>query len=105
MEDIKLKEAIASLVKEKGSKDALAQLFVEYIQPNHITTDFISMLLESRSLKEGDVLVKKLRKGITVHTLVPGSMHLKSEVTVHERANYVLDGLQTGVTYNEWELA
>jgi hypothetical protein len=62
------------------------------------------MLLDSRSLKEGDSLVKKLRKGIKVYTLVPGSIHLKSEITVYERANYLLDGLDVGVTFNEWEM-
>jgi len=104
MDEIKLKEAIASLAREKGTKDALAQLFVEYIQPNHITTDFVGMLLNARSLNEGDTLVKKLRKGIEVKTLVPGAIHLKSEITVTERANYVLDGADVGVTFNEWEL-
>lgn len=104
MEDTKLREAIASLAKEKGSKEALAQLFVEYIDPNHITTDFVGMLLNSRSMKEGDVLVKKVRKGMKVRTLVPGSIHLKDEITVEERANYILDGAQIGVTFNQWEL-
>ena len=51
------------------------------------------MLLNTRSLKPGDSLVKKLRKGIEVRTLVPGSIHLASEVTVSERVNYVLDGI------------
>lgn len=30
---------------------------------------------------------------------------MKSEVTVRDRINYVLDGADVGVTYNEWELA
>jgi hypothetical protein len=33
MEDIKVKEAIASLMKERGNKQALAEMIVEYIQP------------------------------------------------------------------------
>lgn len=103
MDDIKLKETFAALTKS-GNRDALAEFFVEFIQPNHIIPDFVSMLLNSRSLKEGDVLVKKIRKGIKVHTLVPGSIHLKSEITVRERANFVLDGANVEVTYNEWEL-
>lgn len=103
MDEKQLKEAIASLVK-KGDRDALAQLFVEYIDPQHITTDFVGLLLNSRALNEGDVLVKKLRKGIDVRTLVPGSIHLKSEITVTERANFMLDGLDVGVTFNEWEM-
>jgi len=35
---------------------------------------------------------------------VPGSVHLASEVTVSERMNYVLDGADVKVTYNEWDL-
>lgn len=104
MDEQKLKEAVASLAKEKGSKDALAQLLVEYVQPQHITTDFVGMLLNTRALKEGDVLIKKVRKGITVRTLVPGSIHLASEVTSQARANYILDGADVKVTANLWEL-
>jgi len=102
--DEKLKVALASAVKDKENREALAQMFVEWLEPGHITVDFVSMLLDSRSLKEGDSLVKKLRKGIKVYTLVPGSIHLKSEITVYERANYLLDGLDVGVTFNEWEM-
>ena len=102
--DKEIKEAIASLTQDKGNREALAQMFVEWLEPGHITVDFVSLLLDARSLKEGDSLVKKLRKGIKVYTLVPGSIHLKSEITVYERANYILDGLDVGVTYNEWEM-
>ena len=102
--DLKLKEAIASMAKDKSKREALAQLFVEYINPQHVTTDFVSMLLNTRSLKEGDVLVKKVRKGIEVRTLVPGSIHLASEITLSERATHSLDGLDVKVKYNEWEL-
>jgi hypothetical protein len=52
----------------------------------------------------GDILVKKVRKGIKVRTLVPGSIHLKSEITVQERMNFVLDGADVGVMANQWEL-
>jgi hypothetical protein len=103
MDEIKLKESIASLMKA-GKREALAQLLVEYVQPGHITTDFVSMLLNTRALNPGDALVKKVRKGIKVRTLVPGSIHLASELTVSERANYVLDGADVKVTVNAWEL-
>lgn len=102
--DEKIKESVASLMKDKGKREELAQLLVEYVQPGHITIDFISMLLNSRALKVGDILVKKLRKGIEVRTLVPGAIHLKSEITVRERLNYVLDGAIVGVQANQWEL-
>ena len=97
------KEAIAQLLKE-GKREALAALIVEYVQPQHLTNDFVSLLLGSRALNLGDVLVKKVRKGIKVRTLVPGSIHLASEITVSDRINYVLDGADVKVTYNEWEL-
>jgi hypothetical protein len=104
MEQDKLKEAIASIMKD-GNKQALAELIVEYLQPGHITTDFISLLLDTRMLKPGDALVKKVRKGLKVHTLVPGQIPLSHEITVDERMNYILDGSIVSVTANEWELA
>ena len=103
MDELKLKEAFASLVKD-GSREALAQLIVEYVQPNHIATDFVGLLLNSRRLNPGDALVKKVRKGINVRTLVPGAIHLGSELTVSDRINYVLDGADVKVHANEWEL-
>jgi len=103
MDEKQLKEAIATMLKD-GKREALAQLIIEYVQPNHLTNDFVSLLLNTRALNPGDALVKKVRKGIKVRTLVPGSIHLKSEITVHDRINYILDGADVGVTYNEWEL-
>ena len=101
--DKELKEAVASLLKE-GKREALAQLIVEYVDVNHIPTDFTSLLLNTRALNPGDALVKKVRKGIKVNTLVPGKIHLASELTVSDRINYVLDGADVKVTFNEWEL-
>jgi hypothetical protein len=103
MEKNKLNEAVASVMRS-GDREALAELIVEYVKPNHIATDFVGMLLNTRRLKEGDSLVKKLRKGIEVRTLVPGSIHLASEITVEERINYNLDGADVKIGYNEWEL-
>jgi len=100
----KINEAIASMMSDPRERDALAEILVEFIQPNHITADFISGLLNTRRLKPGDSLVKKVRKGIDVRTLVPGAVHLASEITVSERMNYVLDGADVKVTYNQWEL-
>lgn len=103
MNENELNTAIAELF-ESGNRDAVAEMIVEYVQPNHITVDFVSMLLNARSLNPGDSLVKKLRKGVEVHTLVPGSIHMAHEVTVTDRVNYVLDGSDVKVTYNEWEM-
>jgi hypothetical protein len=100
----KMAEAIASMMSDPSKRDALAEIIVEFVQPNHITADFISGLLNTRRLKPGDSLVKKVRKGIDVRTLVPGAVHLASEITISERMNYVLDGADVKVTYNQWEL-
>jgi hypothetical protein len=104
MGDKKYEEAIASLMKDPTQREALAQMIVEYVQPNHITADFIGMLLNTRNLQPGDSLVKKIRKGINVRTWVPGQIGLKSEVTVTDRINYILDSAIVGVMANEWEL-
>lgn len=104
MDETKFKEAIAEKMKDRSQREALAELIVEYVQPNHITADYVGMLLTTRNLKPGDSLVKKLRKGIEVRTWVPGSMSLKSEITVTDRINWVLDSAIVSVTANEWEL-
>lgn len=103
-DDKQIQEAIASMVKDKNQRDALASIIVEYVQPNHLTGQIVGNLLTTRALKPGDSLVKKVRKGIKVRTLVPGAVHLASEITVSERINYVLDGADVKVTYNEWEM-
>jgi hypothetical protein len=99
-----LQDAVASLIKDSGKRDALAQMIVEYANPGHIGTDFIGMFLNTRALQPGDQLVKKMRKGIKVRTLVPGAIHLKDEITVSERMNYILDGAVVSVGANAWEL-
>jgi hypothetical protein len=103
MEMKELKEAVAALLKE-GDREALAALIIEYVEPRHLTNDFVGLLLGTRALNVGDALVKKVRTGIKVHTLVPGAIHLAHEITVRDRINYVLDGADVKVTYNEWEL-
>lgn len=104
MNEKELNEAVASLVRDPSQRQALAQMIIEYVKPNHITVDFVSMLLDSRALQPGDSLVKKLRKGLKVHTLVPGAIHLAGEITVRERVNYVLDGADIKVMASEWDL-
>jgi hypothetical protein len=104
MEDTKVKEAIASLMKERGNREALAEMIVEYIQPTHVTSAVMDQILNTRALNPGDQLIRKVRKGIRVWTHVPGSIGLQSEITVSERANYVLDYAIVGLLANEWDL-
>ena len=103
-----LKLQVASLMKEtntEAGRRALAEMIVEYTDPGHITFDYMGQLLNTRALKPGDLLIKKLRTGIKVWSHVPGTIPMKSEITIQERANYVLDYAITGVTANMQELA
>ncbi len=98
-----VKEALASTMKS-ADKKAFAEMMVEWVEPNHITLDIIGMLLNTKQMNPGDMLVKKLRKGLKVWTHVPGSIPLRGEITVTERTNYVLDTAIIGATANQWEL-
>jgi hypothetical protein len=99
-----LKLQVASLMKDPNQKEAFSEMIVEYAQPQHIMTDFIGMLLNTRALKIGDSLVKKVRKGIKVHTFTPGAIPLSSQITVEDRINYMLDGAVVDVNVSEWDL-
>lgn len=99
-----LQRSIAEIMRDPAQRHSLAEFIVEYIEPNHIPTTLMSALLDTRVLNPGDLLVKKIVKGIKVHTMVPGQIPLKHEVTVSERANYVEDYAVTGVNVSEWDL-
>lgn len=98
------KEALAEVMSDAEQREAFAQILVEFLQPNHLTTEIVGQILNTRSLEAGDLLVHKVRKGIEVRTLVPGAVHLASEITISDRINFILDGADVKVTYNEWEL-
>lgn len=102
--DKKFKEAYAALAKDANQREALASLIVEYIDPNHLTENIVGLFLNTRRLKPGDALIKKVRSGIEVRTLVPGSIHLASEITVTDRINFMLDAADVKVRANLWEL-
>lgn len=102
--DKKAQEAFAALASDPNQRQALAEWLVEWIQPNHYARELMSFMLDTRSLNLGDALVKKVRKGIEVRTLVPGAVHMASEITVQDTANYMLDGADVKVHANLWEL-
>jgi hypothetical protein len=56
MDELKFKEAVAELVKDKSRRTELAELIIEYIQPNHLTVDMVGLLMNTRTLKPGDAL-------------------------------------------------
>ncbi len=103
MKEQEYREALASLAKT--DREALAAMIVDYVAPQHIAVDYISMLLDTRSLNPGDQLFRRMRRGITVRSFYPGAVHLSNEVTVEDRAWYHLTGLDVRVHVNEWDLA
>lgn len=57
------------------SKDAeaRAEVIVEVVKPNHVTNTYMNYLMKSSARNTGDLLIKRVRKGIRVHTLVNNS--------------------------------
>jgi hypothetical protein len=104
MDNEQFKKAYAELAKTKASREALSQLIVEYIEPKHVTQNIVGMFLNTRAMKPGDALVKKVRRGIEVRQLVPGQTTLSSQITIKENVNYNLDQAYAEVSHNEWEL-
>lgn len=104
MDEKKVREAFAASFNDKSQRQALAEFLVEWIDPNHYAADIMNVMLDTRNLGLGDILVKKVRQGVEVHTLVPGAVHLANEITVSDVANYVLEGADVKVNANLWEL-
>lgn len=51
--DAELQQKVASLMKDPSQRQALAEFLVEYSQPEHVMTDFIGMLMNTRNLNIG----------------------------------------------------
>lgn len=59
------------------------------------------MFLSTRTLKPGDAIIKKVRRGVEVRQLVPGQNTLASQITVKDVVNYNLDQAYAEVSHNE----
>ncbi len=102
MDEAKFKQAYAEVAK--NDKRALAELIVQYVDPKHITQDIVGLFLNTRTLRPGDALIKKVRRGIEVRQLVPGQTTLANQITVKEVVSYNLDTAYAEVSHNEWEV-
>lgn len=102
--EAKFKEAVATVAKS-GDRKALAQVITEWLDPQHLTTDLMSLFLDSKSLNPGDSMLYKVRKGMHVRTLVLGQIPLRDEITVSERMAYNFDIADIAVNANEMEIA
>lgn len=98
-----LEKKVATLL-QSGDMESFAEFLIEVIEPATIPTDMLSLILDTRRLNYGDSRVYRIRKGVEARTLVPGSIHLASEITVKDRIMHQLDGLNVKVTFNEREL-
>ncbi len=64
----------------------------------------MGLFLNTRALNVGDALVKRIRRGLVVRRLIPGSIHLSSELINSDRINYNIDGADIKATWNLWEM-
>lgn len=114
MELQELKRALAEAASTAGvpassnpkGRSAFAELIVEDIQPNRVGLEVFNAFMPTRTLKEGDQLVKRVRRtGHPVRTLVPGTTHLSDPwFPPREAVNYAIDHLITKLRMNVWEL-
>ena len=89
-----------------NQKSAYAELLIELLEPQHLTLDLFSTFMPSRSAQEGDVVVKRVRRGrYAVQSMVPGTNHLTNQPTqVHDYHSYVYDRLISGVRESLWNV-
>lgn len=113
MNDTTMKKALAEYAASAGVIEvgkrysSFAEILIEDIQPNRITLDFFrNVLMPTRVLNPGDVLVKRVRRrGVPVRTMVPGTEHLASQLPPpSEVMSFGIDYLIAKVRYNLWEL-
>lgn len=100
-----VEKAFASVAKTEASRNALASVIIEWVKPNHLTQELMSLFLDTRQLKPGDILMKKLRRPhIKVRQFVPGTIHIADEIEVTDRLNHILNSNVIKVMVNLWDL-
>ncbi len=110
MEHNELQRAVAEYAKTAGAspnqKSAYAELLIEMLEPQHLTLDLFSTFMPTRSASEGDVVIKRVRRGrYAVQSMVPGTNHLTNQPTqVHDYHSYVYDRLISGVRESLWNI-
>lgn len=110
MDILELQKAYAEAAKSIGisgdkAHSAFAETIVQLVQPNHVTLDVLSSFFPTERLNPGDNLMRRVRKGkYKVHSMVPGSMHLHSNVSYQDQYAFMFDRLTAGVTHSLWEI-
>jgi hypothetical protein len=104
-----LRTALAEYVQTAGTstngRSALAEIIVESVEPNHLSLAIFSQFLPVVSLKPGDSVMRKVRRGrYPVRQLVPGTSHLTDTVYSADKVAYMFDALIAGTSHNLWEL-
>ncbi len=89
---------------KEGKYEEVAELITTFVNPNHVSRDYVSLLLNTISRKPGDVEIRNLRSKLKVQTLVPGAIHDGQEIKVKSTAQYALDGSHLKVSFSTWDL-
>lgn len=105
-----LMKTVAEVSRTAGTsanqRSAYAELLIELLEPQHLTLDLFSTFMPSRSAQEGDVVIKRVRRGrYAVQSMVPGTNHLANQpTTVQDYHSYVYDRLISGVRESLWNV-
>lgn len=105
--DEQMKRALAEVASQVGTtngRSAFAEAIVESIEPQHLTFELINQFLPTRQLQPGDSLIRRVRKGFRVRTMVNGTMHLADQISMGEIYTYVLDTIIAKTRWNVMEL-
>lgn len=105
----KHKAALASVAATAGRSadgrpSAFAELITESINPNHVTLGILDAFMNTRALKAGDVLTKRVRTGVPVYTMVPGTRHMASQVFARDVMTYALDTIIAKIQYDWYQV-
>lgn len=110
MNQNELLKSVAEVAKTAGTssnqKSAYAELIIELLEPQHLTLDLFSTFMPTRNAQEGDVVIKRVRRGrYAVQSMVPGTNHLTNQPTqLHDYHSYVYDRLISGVRESLWNV-
>lgn len=103
------KKQVASLVRTAaqgvaGQKSAFAEVITEVVNPNHISLEVLNLFMNTRSLAAGSQIVKRVRTGLPVYTMVPGTRHMASQIAQRSVMTYNIDFVISSVLFDWYEL-
>lgn len=107
MNENELKLAVAEAAKHAGSgmNTAYAEIITEIVEPQHVSFDVFSQFMPVRTLKKGDQLSRRVRRGkYRARTMVPGSQNLTDATYYQNQFTYSMQQLIAGTHMNMMEV-